>query len=113
MLPEQIAAIYKNRWQIELLFKRIKQRYPLRYFLGDNANAIQIQVWCMLICDLLVQTVLLQVNKAKKRIWSYANLAAMVKHHLMTYIALIPFLLDPEKSLLGYKPPELRIGTLF
>jgi hypothetical protein len=113
MLPEQIADIYKKRWQIELLFKRIKQRYPLRYFLGDNANAIQIQVWCMLICDLLVQTVLLQVNKAKKRIWSYANLAAMVKHHLMTYIALIPFLLDPEKSLLGYKPPEPKIATLF
>jgi hypothetical protein len=113
LMPEQIADIYKKRWQIELLFKRIKQRYPLRYFLGDNANAIQIQIWCMLICDLLVQIVLLQVNKAKKRMWSYANLAAMIKHHLMTYIALIPFLLDPEKSLLGYKPPGLKTITLF
>lgn len=113
LLPEQIADIYKKRWQIELLFKRIKQRYPLRYFLGDSAGAIQIQIWCMLICDLLVQTVLLQVNKIKKRVWSYANLAAMIKHHLMTYIALIPFLLDPEKSLLGYKPPQPEMMTLF
>jgi hypothetical protein len=111
--PEQVADLYKKRWQIELLFKRIKQRYPLRYFLGENANAIQIQVWCMLICDLLVQTILLKVNKAGKRRWSYANLAAMVKHHLMTYIKLIPFLLDPEKALLDYKPPDLTLPSLF
>jgi hypothetical protein len=111
--PEQVAELYKKRWQIELIFKRIKQRYPLRYFLGENANAIQIQVWCMLICDLLVQTVLLKVNRAGKRRWSYANLAAMIKHHLMTYIKLIPFLLDPEKALLGYKPPESISLSLF
>jgi hypothetical protein len=111
--PEQIAALYKKRWQIELLFKRIKQRYPLRYFLGENVNAIQIQIWSMLICDLLVQIVLSQVNKAGKRQWSYANLAAMVKHHLMTYIKLMPFLLEPEKALLNYKPPELFVNTLF
>lgn len=111
--PEQVAVLYKKRWQIELLFKRIKQRYPLRYFLGDNPNAVQIQVWCMLICDLLVQIVLLQVNRTGKRRWSYANLAAMIKHHLMTYIKLIPFLLHPEKALLNYKPPELKSITLF
>lgn len=111
--PEQVADLYKKRWQIELLFKRIKQRYPLRYFLGENANAIQIQVWCMLICDLLVQAVLLKVNKAGQRRWSYANLAAMVKHHLMTYIKLIPFLLNPEKALLGYKPPGAMPPSLF
>jgi hypothetical protein len=113
LAPEQIAALYRKRWQIELLFKRIKQRYPLRYFLGDNVNAIQIQIWSMLICDLLVQIVLSQVNKAGKRRWSYANLAAMVKHHLMTYIKLMAFLLDPEKALLNYKPPDLNLSTLF
>jgi len=113
LAPEQIAALYKKRWQIELLFKRIKQRYPLRYFLGENVNAIQIQIWSMLICDLLVQIVLSKVNKAGKRRWSYANLAAMVKHHLMTYIKLMAFLADPEKALLNYKPPEIKLNTLF
>lgn len=113
LAPEQIADLYKKRWQIELLFKRIKQRYPLRYFLGENVNAIQIQVWSMLICDLLVQIVLSQVNKAGKRRWSYANLAAMVKHHLMTYINLMAFLFDPEKALLNYKPPEPIAAALF
>ncbi|MCX6320089.1 MAG: IS4 family transposase [Bacteroidetes bacterium] len=57
MPAEQVAALYKQRWQIELLFKRIKQRYPLRYFLGENENAIRIQIWTALICDLLVQIV--------------------------------------------------------
>ncbi len=43
-----VAAIYKQRWQIELLFKRLKQNMPLQYFIGDNQNAIQIQIWCTL-----------------------------------------------------------------
>jgi hypothetical protein len=111
--PQHIAELYKKRWQIELLFKRIKQRYPLRYFLGDNPNAVQIQVWCMLLCDMLVQAVLLSVNRIAKRKWSYANLAAMIKHHLMTYIKLIPFLLEPEKALIGYKPPDPFQPKLF
>lgn len=104
--PSRIAAYYKQRWQVELLFKRIKQRYPLRYFLGDNENAIRIQIWTMLICDLLVQYIRDRVNSNSKRSWSYANLAGMIKHHLMTYIQLVPFLQNPEKALLGYKPPD-------
>lgn len=111
--PEQIAAIYKSRWQIELLFKRIKQRYPLRYFLGDNENAIRIQIWCMLICDLLTQVVLKKVNRTRKKGWSYANLSSMIKHHLMTYIDLLRFLMNPERALLNYKEPMLHRGTLF
>ena len=54
---KSIALIYKRRWQIELLFKRIKQNYPLRNFLGDNVNAIKIQAWCALIADLLLNIV--------------------------------------------------------
>lgn len=44
--PDKIAAIYKYRWQIETMFKRLKQNFPLKYFLGDNQNAIEIQIWC-------------------------------------------------------------------
>src|SRR5439155_11588535 len=36
----QIAALYKTRWQIEILYKQLKQNFPLKYFLGDNQNAI-------------------------------------------------------------------------
>jgi len=42
---ETIALIYKKRWQIELLFKQLKQNFQLKYFLGDNQNAIEIQIW--------------------------------------------------------------------
>ncbi len=50
----QIATIYKNRWMIELLFKQIKQNFPLRYFWGNSTNAIKMQVYCVLIAQLLM-----------------------------------------------------------
>jgi hypothetical protein len=90
-----IAAIYKRRWQIETLFKRIKQNYPLQYFLGDNQNAIKIQIWCALIVDLLLK----YIRKQAKRKWAFANLTSMIRLHLMTYINLIQFLNNPEKAI--------------
>lgn len=93
-----IAQIYKRRWQIELLFKRIKQTYPLKYFLGDTENAIKIQIWCSLITDLLVKIV---KDKVRKK-WSYANIASMIRLHLMSYVSLFKFLNNPEKALIGY-----------
>jgi hypothetical protein len=93
--PLTIAQIYQRRWQIETLFKRIKQNYPLRNFLGDNENAIRIQVWCALIADLLLKIISGQI----KRIWSFSNLSSMIRLHLMTYINLRKFLNGPEKAL--------------
>ena len=98
-----IASLYRKRWQIELLFKRMKQNYPLKYFLGDSENAIKIQIWCSLIADLLLKI----VKKAAAAKWSFSNLAAMVRLHLMTYIDLFSFLKSPEKSLRSlYSRPE-------
>ena len=91
-----VAALYRKRWQIESLFKRMKQNYPLKYFLGDSENAIKIQIWCSLIADLLLKI----VKKAAAAKWSFSNLAAIVRLHLMTYIDLFAFLKSPEKSLL-------------
>ena len=48
---ETIIAIYRRRWQIESLFKQIKQNFPLRYFYGESANAIKIQIWVTLIAN--------------------------------------------------------------
>lgn len=101
-LPGKIADIYKQRWQIELLFKRIKQRYPLRYFLGDNENAIKIQVWCALIADLLVKI----MKDRTIRKWAYSNISSIIRLHLMTYVNLSAFLENPEVTLRKYKPPE-------
>ena len=107
--PATIACIYKRRWQIELLFKRLKQNYPLQYFLGDNENAIKIQIWCSLITDLL-----LKIIKSKTtRNWSYANIAGMVRLHLMTYLKLSDFLNNPEKALVNYEEKNDYQLTLF
>lgn len=100
--PLTIAGIYKRRWDIELLFKRIKQNFQLANFLGDNENAIKIQVWCTLIADLLIKVIKDTVEKIKKRKWSFANIASLIRQHLTTYIDLIKFLLNPEKAIIGY-----------
>lgn len=78
----QIAEIYRQRWQIELLFKRLKQNLQLSNFLGDNENAIRIQVWCNLLADLL----LMVMKNGIKRNWAYSNVAALVRIHLMNYV---------------------------
>ena len=98
-----IADIYKRRWQIELLFKRIKQNFQLHFFLGDNENAIRIQLWCTFIADLLVKIIKDQVDNKRK--WSMANLAGLIRLHLGTYIALYEFLYNPEKALINYQHP--------
>lgn len=96
LAPATIAAIYQKRWQIEILFKRFKQNYPLRYFLGDSENAIKIQIWCALIADLIVKL----IKSLAGRKWSFSNLVSIIRIHLMTYIDLLDFLKNPEKSLL-------------
>ena len=89
-----IAGLYKIRWQIELLFKQLKQNFPLRYFLGDNENAIKIQIYCVLIVNLLIAV----IKKKLKRSWAFSNLVSFCKIHLFNYIQLLKFLENPEKD---------------
>lgn len=96
LAPLTIANYYRQRWQIETFFKRIKQNYPLQYFLGDNENAIKIQIWCALIADLLLKV----IRMGSRSKMSFSNMVALVRIHLMTYMDLTSFLRSPEKSLL-------------
>ena len=80
----EIVAIYQNRWQIEKFFKRLKQNFPLNYFLGDNENAIQIQIWCALIGLLLLQV----LHKENVASIAFSILAAIVSIHLMNYASI-------------------------
>jgi IS4 transposase len=84
---EQIAMLYKKRWEIELLFKKIKQNFPLQYFYGDNQNAIQIQIWCTLIALLLITFMKKQLIKS----WSFSNLVSLLQKHLFTYARFTDF----------------------
>jgi len=94
MRADLIAAIYKLRWQIELLFKQLKQNFPLNYFLGDNENAIKIQIYCALIANLLMTV----IQKILKRSWAFSNLVSFCKIHLFNYIHLLNFLENPDKD---------------
>ena len=106
--PDKIANIYKHRWQIETMFKRLKQNFPLKYFLGDNQNAIEIQIWC----GLIVQLLMLVIQRKTKRKWAYSNMVSMVRFHLMTYIDLFKFLENPNKQWieLTTKPPDKQLS---
>lgn len=100
--PLTVAEIYKRRWDIELLFRRVKQNFQFHNFLGDTENAIKIQMWCTLIADLLINMVKRQVDKVRKHKWSFANISGMIRQHLTTYIDLFRFLIDPEKAIISY-----------
>jgi hypothetical protein len=76
-----IAAIYKDRWEIELFFKALKQNLKVKSFVGTSENALRIQIWTALIAILLLKW-LHHLSKAK---WSLSNLASMLRLNLFTY----------------------------
>lgn len=91
---DKIADIYKQRWQIETLFKRLKQNFPLKYFFGDNQNAIEIQIWV----SLIIQLIMLVIQRKAIKKWAFSNMMSVIKYHLMTYIDLFKFLKNPEAN---------------
>lgn len=95
MSMETVVAIYRRRWQIESLFKQIKQNFPLRYFYGESANAIKIQIWVTLIANLLLS--LLQISL--KRRWSFSGLATMVRIVMMEYLNMNNFFNMPDADM--------------
>jgi IS4 transposase len=109
--PNEIIAIYRKRWEIELLFKQIKQNFPLKYFYGESANAIKIQIWGTLIANLL----LMVLQKRLKRRWSFSGLATMMIIALMYYVDFYSLFNNPEKDWIDMlkhmaeSPPQLTI----
>ena len=86
-----IAAIYKDRWEIELFFKALKQNLKLKSFVGTSRNALLIQIWTALIAIMLLKW-LHHLSKAK---WSLSNLASMLRMNLFTYRDLSRWLENP------------------
>lgn len=79
--PTTIASIYKDRWEIEIFFKALKQNLKIKTFIGTNFNAIQIQIWTALIAMLLIK--FLQFRSSIN--WSLSNLVALLRWNLMSY----------------------------
>jgi hypothetical protein len=98
-----IAAIYKERWQIEIFFKALKQNLKIKTFVGTSANAVKIQIWTALIAMLILRFLQLR----SKYTWSLSNLVALLRMNLFTHrdlwawlnkpFEIVPVLYDPEQ----------------
>jgi len=100
--PTTIARIYKDRWQIELFFKALKQNLRVKTFVGTSANALHIQVWTALIALLV-----LKYLQVKARFgWSLSNLVALLRMNLFAYRDLWTWLDDPFTGPPAVPEPE-------
>lgn len=91
LAPRTIGDIYKERWQIELFFKAIKQNLRIKTFVGTSANALKIQIWTALIAILILK--FLQLKSRWE--WSLSNLAAILRMNLFVHRDLWVWLDDP------------------
>jgi Domain of unknown function (DUF4372)/Transposase DDE domain len=89
-----IAAIYKERWKIELFFKALKQNLTVKSFVGTSENALRIQIWTALIALLLLKW----LHHLSKANWSLSNLASLLRLNLFTYRELNQWLHDPMQT---------------
>jgi len=94
-----VAAIYKDRWQIEVFFKALKQNLKIKTFVGTSPNAVKIQIWTALIAMLLLRY--LQLRSKFK--WSLSNLVALLRMNLFTHKDLWAWL---DKPFGGLEYPE-------
>lgn len=101
-----LARIYKDRWQIELFFKALKQNLRIKTFVGTSPNALYIQIWTALIAILILKYLQMKARFG----WSLSNLVALLRMNLFVYRDLWTWLNEP------FSPPEaipLPIQTVF
>jgi len=99
---EEVAFIYKNRWSIELMFKKLKQNFQLHYFYSETENGIKTQIWCTLIAHLLI-TVLKVMTKTKK---AFSTIAALIRIHLISYLSMFWIIENCRRTYT--KKPKIR-----
>jgi diacylglycerol kinase len=101
-----IAAIYKDRWQIELFFKAIKQSLRIKTFIGTSENAVQIQIWTALIAMVLLRYLQLRSS------WTLglSNLVALLRQQLFVYRDLWKWLAEPLRPPVEPENPQLQLA---
>jgi len=104
-----VAAIYKDRWQIEIFFKVLKQNLKIKTFVGTSANAVKIQIWTALIAILVLKYLQL-LSKLK---WSLSNLVALLRMNLFTHRDLMAWLNQPfETPPVPYEQEQLALNLV-
>jgi hypothetical protein len=102
-----IATIYKDRWQIEIFFKYLKQNLKIKTFVGTSPNAVKIQIWTALIAMLLLRYLQLVGRFA----WSLSNLVALLRMNLFTHRDLWAWLNEPyDTPPTSYEPEQLTLN---
>jgi hypothetical protein len=101
-----ISSIYKERWQIEIFFKTLKQNLKVKTFVGTSENALLIQIWTALLTMLLIKFL-----KFKSRFgWALSNLVAFIRWNLFTYRDLWEWLDNPfDVPPLGPEPVQYEL----
>lgn len=101
----EIALIYKKRWGIELLFKKMKQNFQLHYFYGENENAIRTQVWCTLIAQLLLTVIQKKVGTQK----AFSAIATLIRIHLISMLDMVELL---KSKVRAWRMKTEKVATL-
>jgi hypothetical protein len=102
-----ISAIYKDRWQMEIFFKALKQNLKIKTFVGTSANAVKIQIWTALIAMLILR--FLQLRSQFH--WSLSNLVALLRMNLFTHRDLWAWLNKPFDVLpVPYESEQLKLN---
>jgi hypothetical protein len=91
---QEVALIYKYRWTIELVFKKLKQNFQLHFFYSESENGIRTQVWATLIAHLLL-TVLIKKSKTNK---AFSTVAALIRMHFISYLDLYWIIKNGRRS---------------
>ncbi len=108
---EEVAFLYKKRWGIELLFKKMKQNFQLHYFYGENENAIRTQVWCTLIAQLLM-TVIQKIAQTRK---AFSVVASLIRIHLISMLDMVELLRCTSRAYkieVGEPPGQLQLNLV-
>jgi hypothetical protein len=100
-----IAAIYRDRWQIELFFKALKQNLKIKTFVGTSENAVRIQIWTALITLLIVRFLQLKSRWG----WSLSNLVALLRMNLFTHRDLWTWLDQPFSARASPYPQQVQL----
>ena len=103
-----ISAIYKERWQIELFFKALKQGLKIKTFVGTSANAVRTQIWTALIAILLIKI----LQQRSTFAWALSNLIALLRWNLFTYRCLWEWINRPFDTPPETPPEQLELFDL-
>ena len=95
-----IGAIYKERWEIELFFKTLKQTLNVKTFIGTSENALRIQIWTAMISLLIIKW----LHHLSKMKWSFSVMSTMLRLNLFTYRSLLDWLDNPYET-----PPDVPV----